>query len=520
MMKNKNFFFFRTSADSFFEDSYWLGFHEFKEKKEDWIKQVQKIEHYGFSKILMLPPLSERDLRAYELIKERDVTFLMNVAQYEKNLMSSRKAQHKILIVISNQEDLQRYHRLSHSSSCLTQILLIPHRGFIPPYESFKDVLHKVFFYLPLKRTLGDGLLSTRQINKYALKLKEYAFDLSPMPGLYLFEARAPIDIEFFPLLKPILEKRENDLVRDTIIIPVFNQVKELANTLEALCRQKCAEPFEVIVVDDGSYDGLTGKYEEILSTFQSLEYIDICILRNYRVHPRKMGDNRFRAGISRNIGLSFARGENIHFLDADVLVPSDYLEKVKLELQEHDVVQLKRYDLSLKGNGANISKWEEVDWNRDIDLHFNPYWYNFFQEKKNWNELECPWKYICTYGLSMKKNLLEEVGPIRHNYIFYGLEDTDIGLALYNQGVSFHLSEVVAYHQYHANERSEFGNSRYRRSHVLSQSAPVFFHNHLSSMIYYELGNFVFPHYSITQWLKYFLIWPFTLKRSVLKRS
>jgi len=520
MMKNKNFFFFRTSEDSFFEDSFWLGFHEFKEKKEDWIKQVQKIEHYGFSKILMLYPSSERDIRAYELIKERDITFLMNVSQYENYLINSREFDHKILIVISNKEDLLHYYRLNDTSSCLTQILFIPHRGFIPAYEIFKDVSQKVFFYLPLKRTLGDGLLSTRQINKYALKLKEFAFNLAPMPGLYLFEARAPIDIEFFPLLDPVLEKIDNFKVLDSIVIPVFNQVNELINTLGALSRQKCSDPFEVIVVDDGSYDGLTGKYEEIFSSFKSLEHIDIRILRNYRVHPRKMGDNRFRAGISRNIGLSFARGENIHFLDADVLVPRDYLEKVKLELQGHDVVQLKRYDLSLKGNGADISKWEEVDWDRDIDLHFNPYWYNFFQDKKNWNELECPWKYICTYGLSMKKNLLEEVGPIRHNYIFYGLEDTDIGLALYNQGAKFNLSEVVAYHQYHANERSEFANSRYRRSHVLSQSAPVFFHNYLSSMIYYELGNFVFPHYSITQWLKYILIWPFTLKRSVLKRS
>ena len=171
MMKNKNFFFFRTSYDSFFEESYWLGFHEFKDKKEDWIKQIQKIEHYGFSKILMLFPLSERDLGAYELIKEKDVTFLMNVVQYEKYLMNSKQENHKALILISNNEDLFHYRRLTDSNSSLTQILFLPHKGFIPKYESFKEVARKVFFYFPLKKTLRDGLLSTRQINKYALKL-------------------------------------------------------------------------------------------------------------------------------------------------------------------------------------------------------------------------------------------------------------------------------------------------------------------------------------------------------------
>jgi glycosyltransferase involved in cell wall biosynthesis len=62
--------------------------------------------------------------------------------------------------------------------------------------------------------------------------------------------------------------------VRVGVILPVRNGEPFLRNQLEALERQTCSFPWEVIVIDNGSTDGsdaTAGEFETRLPNFQLL---------------------------------------------------------------------------------------------------------------------------------------------------------------------------------------------------------------------------------------------------------
>ncbi len=96
-----------------------------------------------------------------------------------------------------------------------------------------------------------------------------------------------------------------------SVIIPVFNQKQYIVETIESALNQTRA-PLEIIIVDDGSTDGL----EEQIRTL-SIPSLQYC----YQAHQG--------AGAARNKGVDRAKGHWLAFLDAD-----DVWTSQKIELQ------------------------------------------------------------------------------------------------------------------------------------------------------------------------------------------
>lgn len=90
-----------------------------------------------------------------------------------------------------------------------------------------------------------------------------------------------------------------------SIIIPVYNGARFLAETLESVAGQTY-RPLEVVVVDDGSTD----QSAQIVAEAQ--QRLDLPILYYHQ-------DNQ-GASVARNKGIQMAQGEIIAFLDADDL--------------------------------------------------------------------------------------------------------------------------------------------------------------------------------------------------------
>jgi GT2 family glycosyltransferase len=100
-----------------------------------------------------------------------------------------------------------------------------------------------------------------------------------------------------------------------SVIVPTFNRRERLARVLDALSRQECDAPFEVIVVSDGSTDG-TDEYLRRLDTPLDL-----------RVHFQPNSG----PAAARNRGVASARSELVLFIDDDV-VPARDLVRAHLE--------------------------------------------------------------------------------------------------------------------------------------------------------------------------------------------
>jgi glycosyltransferase involved in cell wall biosynthesis len=98
-----------------------------------------------------------------------------------------------------------------------------------------------------------------------------------------------------------------------SIIIPTYNEKNDLENCIESLGAQTFTD-FEIIVIDDGSTDGTL----EILKNLKRS-------LPNFKFAKQEHKG----AGAARNMGASFAKGEILVFVDADMTFDEDFVKEL-----------------------------------------------------------------------------------------------------------------------------------------------------------------------------------------------
>ena len=107
-------------------------------------------------------------------------------------------------------------------------------------------------------------------------------------------------------------------MIKVSIIIPVYNAKKYLANTLDSVIKQTYKN-LEIILVNDGSTDNSK----------------DIC--ESYaKIDKRIKVINKENGGVSsaRNYGLALAKGEYISFVDSDDFLFENMIETLVNDIQ------------------------------------------------------------------------------------------------------------------------------------------------------------------------------------------
>ncbi|MEN8765418.1 MAG: glycosyltransferase [Wenyingzhuangia sp.] len=104
-----------------------------------------------------------------------------------------------------------------------------------------------------------------------------------------------------------------------SFVIPVYNRPDEIDELLYSLTQQDFEEPFEIVVIEDGSDKAAV----EIINQYKNRLTIQYYVIENQG------------AGKARNYGMSRAKGDYFIVLDSDVLVPTNYLKEVSKALQE-----------------------------------------------------------------------------------------------------------------------------------------------------------------------------------------
>lgn len=119
--------------------------------------------------------------------------------------------------------------------------------------------------------------------------------------------------------------QQENILI--SVIIPIYNAQTSLSNCLDSVLEQSLRE-IEIICVDDGSTDNTVA----ILNSYKA---------RDNRVQVLRQ-KNSF-AGTARNLGLRYAKGEYIAFLDADdTYIDADVLRDLYCHANKYKLDMLK----------------------------------------------------------------------------------------------------------------------------------------------------------------------------------
>ncbi len=356
-------------------------------------------------------------------------------------------------------------------------------------FHFFQDV-HLYFSY---QLSSQSEFLNCKQAHYLLGQLRKHFSQINFLPpkGVDLWDERAFPDFDMEPFILPCFETHSTSPnIRFSVIIPTYNNQNHLRAVLRHLYKQNVGlDHFEVIVVDDGGTDQTQALVFKLLKEFpktMNFKYIYFP-----RMRKRTMGDSQYRAGISRNLGAKNAVGDIFCFLDSDIIVAENYLEKVEMALSKWDGVQARRLNLSQNSSRLDI-EYSNVEKEKDL-IADEPYWEKFIQQT-DWHKMPYNWKYVCTHSFSLKKSLFWDLGGLKKNFIFYGFEDTDLGYRLVKRGFKLHLLDVEVFHMFHENARSEFFNLNSLRHSLLSKTAQIFYLHHLDEDIYENLFGFMEP--------------------------
>ncbi len=165
-------------------------------------------------------------------------------------------------------------------------------------------------------------------------------------------------------------------MTRISVIIPVYNCEKSIEQSIQSVQRQSIKE-IEIICINDGSTD-------------RSAEVI--CQMQKEDERIQLYGQDNQGSGAARNLGLYYAKGEFIAFLDADdYYLDTDALESMIKQCERHQVsicgtvIRIERGKIAVPDKGFQflIDASEKKDVLQYSDLQFDYGYYGFLFERK-----------------------------------------------------------------------------------------------------------------------------------------
>jgi hypothetical protein len=110
-----------------------------------------------------------------------------------------------------------------------------------------------------------------------------------------------------------------------SFVVIAYNEERNIAKTLDSIKGLTDLGDHEIIVVNDGSRDSTAKIVADIVTRDPCVRLIDLA-------------ENRGR-GYARRTGVAAARGGLIATVDADIILPSDWLTRTRAVLDDHDAV-------------------------------------------------------------------------------------------------------------------------------------------------------------------------------------
>ena len=236
-----------------------------------------------------------------------------------------------------------------------------------------------------------------------------------------------------------------------SVIITVYNRFEYVRNALLSLLHQTML-PDEVIFADDGSKDDL-GEYLEDL--------IKEC---PFKVKHVWQEDNGFRLARSRNNGVKAATGELLIFLDQDVILPDDFVEKVYEKRKKKRIVFVRGYLTSqdekkqifsfLDKENFNYDKILKIIYKKEVAKELKRI---IFKDKLYrilyWLKLRSRGTKMVGMMFALYKDDFIAINGFDSLYKGWGQEDDDFGNRFYKYGGEVYPLELKNYllHMYHS---------------------------------------------------------------------
>lgn len=240
-----------------------------------------------------------------------------------------------------------------------------------------------------------------------------------------------------------------------SIVISHKNRIKQLQRCLNCLVTQKTDYEYEIIVVDGGSD-------KPVINTLKCLEKSD-------KIKVYFFNDEKFNVSKYRNYGVKKCQGELITFLDADILVASDFVDIIcKKYMKKNNIVLIHTaygFRINIKDKLSNLFNTITDENIKDIVkiMEFSDFRdsaMEFYGEDLN---CPAPWVYGWSGIISISKELFIKSGFFDENFKGWGSEDTDLAYRLWNEkGRFIHEKDAFGIHVAHETNNVKKENQNY----------------------------------------------------------
>ena len=196
-----------------------------------------------------------------------------------------------------------------------------------------------------------------------------------------------------------------------SVVVPTYNRLPILQKCLAALEKQTIAQPYEILVIDDGSSDG-------------TVEFLTVN--QDHYPHLRLLTQDHAAAATARNYGIDSAKGKYIAFVDSDITVNPEYL-------QAHTETLAQGEKVYSYGRIIDTSNLEAPD---SEPVSAVPYFTAAIFD---------------TCNLAIARKWLLEAGKFDTGFFQYGWEDFELGMRVKKLGLKrVTCAGAIAFH-YHA---------------------------------------------------------------------
>ncbi len=239
-------------------------------------------------------------------------------------------------------------------------------------------------------------------------------------------------------------------MIKVSVIVPVYNTEKYLEECLTSLVEQNF-DSFEVIVINDGSTDGC----QKIIDQFQK-DYPQL--IRAYSFPNRGIS-------VSRNYGISVAKGKYLTFIDSDDYVHINFLSDMynRIEEAKADMVVCDYYtvkdgniamfklddfeDGSIKTNPQLLLKVNSSPCNK---LFKKTLFKKFQFEKIKYEDLLLVTKLVCSSKKIVKLNKHLNFFRVRENSETTVVDDRVFDVLKILQNLNSYFEEIGIYEKYY----------------------------------------------------------------------
>ncbi|MFC5973903.1 glycosyltransferase [Halomarina salina] len=211
------------------------------------------------------------------------------------------------------------------------------------------------------------------------------------------------------------VERASLDAPFVSVIVPVYNDPDGLRDTLDALTDQTYdRERFEVLVVDNRSLDDTRAVAADYATRHENVHALD-----------ERRRQSSYAARVR---GIRRARGDVLAFIDADMTVDADWLERAVDRMDEDDLDYMAcNVELYAEDGETLASKFNEM---------------NGFPIEKYVSQLH----FAPTCCLLVRKEVIDEVGPFDARFVSSG--DREFGQRVHDAGFDMgYADDVPMYH-------------------------------------------------------------------------